>query len=55
MERRATMYAILSFELPLDYSCDKMAEQARLQTWTMKPAWLKPPQGPVFEGERILL
>jgi len=49
------MYAILSFELPLDYSCDKMAEQARLQTWTMKPAWLKPPQGPVFEGERILL
>ena len=33
--------------MPLDFSCDAMAEQARLQTWTMKPAWLRPPQGPV--------
>lgn len=41
--------------LPLDYICDKMAEQARLQTWTMKPAWLQSPQGSVSEGERILL
>jgi hypothetical protein len=46
--------------MPLDFSCDRMAEQARLQTWSMKPAWLRPPQGPAdltpwHEGERILL
>ncbi|MHC4716539.1 MAG: hypothetical protein ACYS5V_06190 [Planctomycetota bacterium] len=29
----------------LDFSVDKMAEQARLQTWTLKPAWLNPPRG----------
>ncbi|MFH1568190.1 MAG: hypothetical protein ABIL09_09350 [Gemmatimonadota bacterium] len=33
--------------LPLDFSCETMAEQARLQTWSMKPAWQRPPQGPV--------
>ena len=31
--------------MPLDFSCDALAEHARLQTWTMKPAWLRPPQG----------
>jgi hypothetical protein len=36
--------------MPLDFSCDAMAEHARLQTWTMKPAWLRPPQGPVAGG-----
>ncbi|MEA3344948.1 MAG: hypothetical protein U9Q78_01655 [Chloroflexota bacterium] len=41
--------------MPLDFSCDRMAEHARLQTWTMKPAWLHPPQGPVPDGERIIL
>lgn len=40
---------------PPDFTCDKIVEQARLQTWTMKPAWLSPPQGSVSEGERILL
>ena len=33
--------------MPLDFSCDALAEHARLQTWTMKPAWLHSPQGPV--------
>ena len=28
--------------LPLDFSCEAMAEHARLQTWSMKPAWLNP-------------
>ena len=41
--------------MPLDFSCDRMAEHARLQTWTMKPAWSRPPQGPAPDGERILL
>lgn len=36
--------------LPLDFSCESLAEQTRLQTWTMKPAWLRPPQGPVAQG-----
>jgi hypothetical protein len=36
--------------MPLDFSCDALAEHARLQTWTMKPAWLRPPQGPVASG-----
>jgi len=35
--------------MPLDFSCDTLAENARLQTWTMKPAWLRPPQGRVAE------
>jgi len=25
---------------PLDFSCEKIAEHMRLQTWTLKPAWL---------------
>jgi len=33
--------------MPLDFSCEALAEQARLQTWTVKPAWLSPPPGPV--------
>ncbi|MEW6749371.1 MAG: hypothetical protein AB1505_00135 [Candidatus Latescibacterota bacterium] len=37
--------------LPLDFSCESLAGHARLQTWTLKPAWLRPPQGPVAEGE----
>ena len=42
--------------MPLDFTCDRMAEHARLQTWTMKPAWLRPPQGALApDGERILL
>ena len=41
--------------MPLDFSCDRMAEHARLQTWSMKPAWSRPPQGAAPDGERILL
>lgn len=41
--------------MPLDFTCHRMAEHARLQTWTMKPAWLRPPQGPAPDGERIML
>ena len=41
--------------MPLDFTCDRLAEHARLQTWTMKPAWLRPPQGPAPDGERIVL
>jgi hypothetical protein len=37
--------------LPLDFSCESLAEHARLQTWTMKPAWLRPPQGPVVDRD----
>ena len=36
--------------MPLDLSYEVMAELARLQTWSMKPAWLCPPQGPVASG-----
>ena len=36
--------------MPLDFSCEAMAEHTRLQTWTMKPAWLHPPQGPLAGG-----
>jgi len=48
------------YAMPLDFTCERMAEHARLQTWTMKPAWLRPPQGhallsPWHEGERIIL
>lgn len=35
--------------MPLDFSCDVMAKHTRLQTWTMKPAWLRPPQGSVTD------
>jgi hypothetical protein len=46
------------YAMPLDFSCDRLAEYARLQTWTMKPAWLHPPQGHALlstwhEGERM--
>ena len=38
-----------------EMSCEKLAEQARLQTWTLKPAWLRPPHGrPVSQGRIIL-
>ena len=39
--------------MPLDFSCDAMAEQTRLQTWTVKPAWLSAPQGPVSTGMKF--
>ena len=38
--------------MPLDFSCDRMAEHARLQTWTIKPAWQRLPQGPVCDGPK---
>ena len=37
--------------MPTDFSCEALAEHARLQTWTMKPAWLNPPQGPIAQGK----
>jgi len=37
----------------LDFSVDKMAEQARLQTWTLKPAWLNPPRGRMICEGRV--
>ena len=37
----------------LDFSCEKIAEQARLQTWTLKPAWLRPPRGTIRSEGRI--
>jgi hypothetical protein len=40
--------------LPLDFDHSRLAELARLQTWTLKPAWLKPPSGPAAEGAREL-
>ncbi len=36
--------------MPLGFSCETLAQHTRLQTWTMKPAWLRPPQGPVAQG-----
>ena len=39
--------------MPLDFCCDKLAEHARLQAWTLKPAWVRAPQGPVADGERV--
>ena len=39
----------------LDFSCDKLAEQARLQTWTLKPAWLRPPRRRIYGEGRIAL
>jgi hypothetical protein len=41
--------------MPLDFTCDRIAEHARLQTWTLKPAWQRPPQGLAPDGERIIL
>ena len=44
--------------MPLDFSCERMAEQARLQAWTVKPAWQRPPQGAVADhvyGPRVSL
>lgn len=38
--------------MPLDFSCEQLAEHARLQAWTLKPAWVRAPQGPVADGER---
>ena len=35
--------------MPLDFSPEVMAEHSRLQTWTMKPAWLRPSQGPIVD------
>ncbi len=38
-----------------EFSCEKLTEHMRLQTWTLKPAWLRPPRGrPRSEG-RILI
>ena len=39
--------------MPLDFSCDRLAELARLQAWSMKPAWLRPPLGAVADDERF--
>ena len=34
-----------------DISAEALARQARLQAWTIKPAWLRPPRGkPIGEG-----
>jgi hypothetical protein len=38
--------------MPLDFSVERLAEHARLQTWTIKPGWRRPPQGSVVEGVR---
>jgi hypothetical protein len=38
-----------------DLSCEKLAEHARLQTWTLKPAWLRPPRGRTYSQGRISL
>jgi hypothetical protein len=37
----------------LDFNCDRIAEHARLQTWTLKPAWLRPPRGAPYSEGRI--
>ena len=52
------MYATLKFDtedvyFPPEFSCDKIAEHARLQTWTLKPAWLRPPRGASLPEGRI--
>ena len=41
--------------LPPEFSCEKLAEQACLQTWTLKPAWLHPPRGHSRNEGRIAL
>ena len=38
--------------MPLEFSCDRLAEHARLQAWTLKPAWERPPQGPVLADQK---
>ncbi len=38
-----------------DMSSELIARHARLQTWTLKPAWLTPPRGPICQEARILL
>lgn len=38
-----------------DMGSDKLAKHARLQTWTLKPAWLEPPRGGVSHEGRIYL
>lgn len=38
---------------PPEMSCEKLAMHARLQTWTLKPAWLKPPRGRPYPEGRI--
>jgi hypothetical protein len=39
----------------LDFSCEKIAEHLRLQTWTLKPAWLRPPRGTIRGEARVSL
>lgn len=36
-----------------DFTCEKLALHARLQTWTIKPAWLRPPRGAASGDPRI--
>ena len=36
-----------------DFTCERLAEHARLQAWTIKPAWLRPPRGPARDEARI--
>jgi hypothetical protein len=38
--------------LPLGFGCERIAEHARLQTWTLKPAWIEPPVAPPLDGAR---
>ena len=38
---------------PLDFSCEQLAEHTRLQTWAMKPAWLRPPRASSYGEGRI--
>ena len=38
-----------------EHSCQKLSEQAMLQTWTLKPAWLTPPQSDPPADRRITL
>jgi hypothetical protein len=40
---------------PLDFSCEQLAEHTRLQTWAMKPAWLRPPRASSYDEGRIRL
>ena len=39
----------------LDFSCERLAEHARLQSWTLKPAWLRPPRRRIYGEERITI
>ena len=38
-----------------DMSSERIAKHSRLQTWSLKPAWLNPPRGKVCQGARIIL